>query len=94
MKAGVDLTELEERESDLEVFALGMLGKVIMLEENQTGRMSGLRVFCHLKIEKGSEKHSYYVNEITRTNGAALFRQWDSDSRLNMLFTHMSNTLH
>ena len=98
MDADMDLSELLKKDTNLDIYALKMLGRVIALEERRTGRMSGLRVFSRMDIsiyrERVTGDHHYFVNEITRTHGAALFQQWDSSHRLNLLFTHMSNTLH
>ena len=93
----MDLTEFDNIESSLDKFVLDILVRVIALEERRMGRMSALRVFCRLDVsiylEKGGE-HKYFVNEITRTHGAGLFSQWDSNNRLDFLFIHMSNILH
>lgn len=100
MEAEIDLTELEDLDSNerLDIFALRTLARVIALEERKTGRMSGLRVFCRVDVslyrESEGGSHRYFVNEITRTHGAALFPNWDVENRLGFLFNHMSNTLH
>jgi hypothetical protein len=98
MEPEIDLTQLENTNSNLDYFTLRILARVIALEERRTGRMSGLRVFCRMDISiyRATERgdHQYYVNEITRTHGGALFPKFDSNKRLNNLFNHMSNILH
>jgi hypothetical protein len=98
MSPEIDLTELDVRDSSLDDFALRILSKVILLEERRTQRKSGLRVFCRLDVsiyrKTESGEHCYFVNEITRTHGAGLFPQYDSNNIRNHLFTHISNTLH
>lgn len=94
-----DLTEMDGvKLSNVNIVALQTLAQVIALEERRMQRMSGLRVFCRLDLSiyrhTESGKHEYFVNEITRTHGAALFPGWDSNNRLNFMFTHMSNILH
>lgn len=93
----MDLADFDNVDSSLEKYALDILGRVIALEEKKFGRMSALRVFCRLDVSIYLEKngdHKYFVNEITRTHGAGLFPQWDSNQKLDLLFIQMSNTLH
>lgn len=93
----MDLTEFDNLDSSIDHFALNMLVRVISLEERRTRRMSCLSVFCRLDVSvyrKKTGEHKYFVNEITRTHGTALFPQWDSNNSLDLLFTHMANTLH
>ena len=97
MDSEVGLYEYDNIDSSLDNFALNILARVVALEERVMGRMSGLRVFCRLDVSVYQEKngdHKYFVNEITRTHGAALFPQWDSKKRLDSLFTNLSDTLH
>ena len=62
-----------------EHYALTILGKILLLEERQTGRMSGLRMFCRLDVsvfrEQATGKHSFFVNEITRAHSTGLFQE-------------------
>jgi hypothetical protein len=98
MEANIPLAELHKPESDLDIFALRTLSRIISLEESRLGRLSGLRVFCRLDIsvfrERDGGQHRYFVNEITRTHGAALFPKWDSYHKLDLLFSTIANTLH
>jgi hypothetical protein len=93
----VNLTDFDKLDSIIEHFALNMLARVIALEEKRMGKMSGLRVFCRLDVSiyrDGRGEYNYFVNEITRTHGAGLFPQWDSNNKLDLLLSNMSNTLH
>lgn len=98
MTSDIDVTALDNHEESVDFYALDTLARVIALEERKTGRISGLRVFCRLDIsvfrESESGKHSYFVNEITRSHGTALFPRWDSRNKLNFLYHHLSETLH
>jgi hypothetical protein len=100
MEAHIDLTELDKEDSNLDIFALRILSRIISLEERRSERLSGLRVFCRLDVsifrEEEDGTYRYFVNEITRTHGAALFPKWDKDNqqRLDLLFARMSKTLH
>jgi hypothetical protein len=75
-----------------------MLSRIILLEERKTGRMSGLRIFVRLDtsvyLEKKTGNHKYFINEITRTHGAALFPRCVGHLKLDLFFTHMSKTLY
>ena len=94
----IDYTEFDDPKSNLDVFALEILARVILLEERRLRRWSGLRVFCRLDVsiyrEQEGGLHHYFVNEITRTHGAGLFSLWDTNIRLNGFFNHMSQVLH
>jgi hypothetical protein len=80
-------------------YILNIFGRVILLEERKTGRMSGMRIFCRMDVSiyrhLGTGKHQFFINEITRTHGAALFSYWETKQRLDgFFFTHLSKTLH
>ena len=94
----IDYTEFDDPKSNLDVFALKILARVILLEERRLRRWSGLRVFCRLDVsiyrEQEGGLHHYFVNEITRTHGAGLFSLWDTNIQLNGFFNHMSQVLH
>ena len=98
MEPEIDLTELDDNASNLEIFALQILARVVLLEEKRFMRVSSMRVFCRMDIsifcKQDNGRHYYFVNEITWTHSAALFPQWDTNSRLNNLFSHISNILH
>jgi hypothetical protein len=93
----VELPDFDIEESNFNIYVLQMLSRIIQLEERKMGRMSGLRIFVRLDVsiylEKKTGKHKYFVNEITRSHGAALFSKWDSKGQLHQLYTHMSKTL-
>ena len=92
------MCDFDDKGSLFEVYILSMLGKIILQEERQTGRMSGLRIFCRLDVsvcrDRATGEHSFFINEIMRTQGAALFQGWDIKNRLDLLFMHMENILH
>ena len=93
----MNLEEFDIAESNIDNYVLNILARVISLEEKRIGRMSGLRVFCRMDVSvyrTTSGDHRYFVNEITRTHGTALFPKWDSNNRLGYLFKSMSNVLH
>ena len=98
MEAETDLSKLDLTITNLDIFVLLSLTNIIQLEEKQLDRLSGLRVFCRLDMsifqEQDSGEHHYFVNKIMRTHSAALCPHWDTNNRLNYLFTHMSNILH
>jgi hypothetical protein len=61
-------------------------------------RMSGLRVFCRLDVsvyrEKATGKHSFFVNEVTRTHGSGLFQHWTDHQMADPFFVHLMHVLH
>jgi hypothetical protein len=87
-----------DEENLFEYYVLRMLGKIILEEERQMGRMSGLRIFCRLDVsvylDKAGGKHSFFVSEITRSHGAALFEAWDTRGLFDLFFTHMAQILY
>jgi hypothetical protein len=91
-------SDFDDTSTLFESYALQMLGKIIVQEENVTKRMSGLRIFCRLDIslyrEASTDQHQFFVNEITRSHGTALFQPWDTGSRLNLLFSELEQVLH
>lgn len=94
----VGMEDFDDPQNLFEPYVLKMLGNIILLEEKRTGRMSGLRIFCRLDVsvfrEQETGKHSFFVNEITGSHGAALFESWITHSMADSLFRHMSNILH
>jgi hypothetical protein len=92
------MEEFDDQQKLIESYALTILGKVILLEEKKTGRMSGLRVFCRLDVsifrEQATGSYSFFVNEITRTHGSGLFHGWIVHEQGDFLFEHLSEVLH
>jgi hypothetical protein len=94
----ISMEDFDDPKNMFEHYALMILGKTILLEERVTGRMSGLRVFCRLDIsvfrERETGKHSFFVNEITRSHGTALFVEWITHGLTDPFFHHLSDILH
>ncbi len=64
-------------------FVLNMAGKMVLAEEMQYQRFSGLRIFCRFDVsvyrDTASGTYKYVVNEVTRGHTAHLFHGKDSD---------------
>lgn len=91
------MEEFDEPNNLIEQYALTILGRVIALEEKQTRRMSGLRVFCRLDVsvfrERETGGYRFFVNEITRTHGAGLFQEWVGHEQADYFFEHLARVL-
>jgi hypothetical protein len=94
----VPLEDFDDPTKLIEHYALTMLGKIILLEEKETKRWSGLRAFCRLDVsvfrEKVSGKHNFFVNEITRSHTCGLFQDYVQHGLADPLFSHLCNVLH
>jgi len=92
------MEEFDDPKKTLEHYVLTILGKIILLEERQTRRMSSLRVFCRLDVsvfrERSTGNHSFFVNEVTRTHGAGLFQFWSDHDNVDTFFQHLKDVLH
>jgi hypothetical protein len=95
----MDMVELDIDENQMSHYVLNIFGRIIRLEEKRTGRMSGMRFFCRMDVSiyrhLSTGEHQFFVNEITRTHGAALFADWDTLRRMDdWMFPSMSKTFH
>ena len=94
----IPVEDFDDPKNLLENYALTILGKIILLEERQSGRMSGLRIFCRLDVgvfrDQATGEHCFFVNEVTRTHTAALFQEFLSHQMADPVFSHLSDLLH
>ena len=64
-------------------FVLNMTGKMVLAEERQYQRFSGLRIFARMDVsvyrDTRSGTYKYFVNEITRGHTTHLFHGRDSE---------------
>lgn len=64
-------------------FVLNMIGKMVLAEERQYQRFSGLRIFARLDVsvyrDTRSGTYKYFVSEVTRGHGTHLFHGRDSE---------------
>jgi len=78
-----------------------MLGKLIIAEEQCSGRVSSLRIFCRLDISlyrdisrDGGQGYKYVVNEVNRTFSTCLFYNHSQPNGMgDGLFWHLAQAL-
>ena len=67
-----------DNDSSFEMFALKMLGKLILAEEHESGQLSSLRIFARLDISiyrdnsRNQSRFQYVLSEVNRTLSTAL----------------------
>lgn len=92
--------DFDDPTKSFEFFALSMLARLIVTEECQfdNEKFSGLRIFCRLDIsvfrEQNTGKYQFFVDEVTRTHGAGLFKRWDTIRNTDFGFQGMEEVLH
>lgn len=83
---------------EFQIYVLEMMGKLVLMEEKTTQRMSGMRIFCRLDVsvycDRLTREYRYYCNEVTRAHVGALFASWDEHERLEIIYTQLSRILH
>ncbi len=94
-----DVDPTEFLENTFHEFVLSMVGKLVLAEERQYQRFSGLRIFARFDVsvyhDTESRKYEYVVNEVTRGHTAHLFPGRDSEMGLSDHFiSHLTKLLH
>lgn len=92
--------DFDDPTKSFEFFALSMLARLIVTEECQfdNEQFSWLRIFCRLDIsvfrEQNTGKYQFFVDEVTCTHGAGLFKRWDTIWNTDFGFQGMEEVLH
>ena len=80
-------------------FVLNMTGKMVLAEERQYQRFSGLRIFARMDVsvyrDTRSGTYKYFVGEVTRGHTTHLFHGCDSEvDHSDHFISVLSNILH
>lgn len=83
------------------MFALQMLGKLILAEEKNSRQLSSLRIFCRLDISVYRDASyddggfQYVVSEVNRTTSTALFTPYaEPIGTRHSMIRHLAQVLH
>jgi hypothetical protein len=76
-----------------------MLGKLVLAEEREYRRFSGLRIFARMDVsvyrDKTNQVYRYVVNEVARGHTTHLFHGHDSDlGTSDHMITNLALLLH